>query len=52
VIGPDFHALLGIPDLQVQAGRIPRKAYAEVVEWAADRTDELMVEWRRLNARD
>ena len=52
VIGPDFHAVVGILDLQVQRGTISRKAYAEVIEWAAANTAPLMAEWRRLNERD
>jgi hypothetical protein len=52
VIGPDFHALIGMRDLQVKQGTISRRAYAEVVAWAADRTDELLAEWSRLNERD
>lgn len=52
VIGPEFHALIKIRDLQVLRGRISRKAYVEVLAWAEDREDELMAEWRRLNERD
>jgi hypothetical protein len=52
VTGPGFHALIGIRDLQVMQGTIPRKAYVEVVAWAANQTDALLVEWSRLNERD
>jgi hypothetical protein len=52
VIGPDFHVLIGIRDLQVIGGTIPRKAYAEAVAWAADHIDDLLAEWCRLNERD
>ncbi|MET0368228.1 MAG: DUF4160 domain-containing protein [Methylobacterium sp.] len=52
LIGPDFHALVGIRTLEVLEGTYTRKALSEAVAWAAGRTDELMVEWRRLNERD
>lgn len=51
-VGPDFHALIGIRDLQIIRGEISRKAYAEVVAWASGREAELLDEWNRLNARD
>lgn len=52
VVGPDFHALIAIRDLQVLRGTITRRALAEVAAWAGGRHDELMAEWRRLNERD
>lgn len=51
-IGPEFHALIKIKDLQVLRGHISRKAYVEVLAWAETREDDLMAEWRRLNERD
>lgn len=52
MIGPDFHALVDIQTLQVIEGTYERKALAEAVTWAADQTEALMTEWRRLNERD
>ncbi len=51
-VGPDFHALVTIRDLQVLRGTITRRALSDVVAWADGRRDELMAEWRRLNERD
>ena len=52
VINADFHALIRIADLQIARGMIDRRAYAEVLVWAAANTETLMAEWRRLNERD
>ncbi|MCJ2012579.1 DUF4160 domain-containing protein [Methylobacterium sp. J-076] len=52
MIGPDFHALVSIRTLEVLEGTYTRKALAEAVAWAGQRTDALMSEWRRLNERD
>jgi hypothetical protein len=52
MIGPDFHALIDIQTLRVIEGTYERKALAEAVAWAADQTEALMTEWRRLNERD
>ena len=49
---PHFHALYGedealidLRDLRVMRGRLPRRAMALVLEWAADHRDELMEDW-------
>ena len=52
MIGPDFHALVDIRTLQVMEGTYSRKALAEALAWAADRTADLLAEWSRLNERD
>lgn len=51
MIGPGFHALVDIRTLQVIRGTYSRKALAEAVAWAADQTNPLLTEWRRLNER-
>ncbi|MCJ2036408.1 DUF4160 domain-containing protein [Methylobacterium sp. J-068] len=52
IVGPDHHALVNIQTLQVMEGTLTRKMLAEAVTWAAENTDALMNEWRRLNERD
>ncbi|WP_082531804.1 DUF4160 domain-containing protein [Methylobacterium sp. Leaf469] len=52
ILGPDHHALVDIQTLQVIEGTCSRKMLAETVAWAADKTEALMTEWRRLNERD
>ncbi|HYV03419.1 MAG TPA: DUF4160 domain-containing protein, partial [Blastocatellia bacterium] len=49
---PHFHALYGeyevqidLRDLSVLRGRLPRRAMALVLEWAAEHRDELMEDW-------
>lgn len=44
VIGTDFHALIGIRDLQVMKGKITRQALAIIVPWAAAENEALMTE--------
>jgi hypothetical protein len=54
VVGPGFHALIRISNLEIMQGTITRRAYAEVLEWA-NRTGvqaALLSEWERLNERD
>ncbi|WP_264051684.1 DUF4160 domain-containing protein [Methylobacterium flocculans] len=52
IVGPDHHALVNIQTLQVIRGAFTRKMLAEAVTWAAENTEALMTEWRRLNERD
>jgi hypothetical protein len=49
---PHFHALyaehealVDIRDLRVLQGSLPRRAMALVLEWAAERRDELVEDW-------
>ncbi len=51
ILNGDFHALVDIKTLQVIEGTYNRKALAEAVAWAADHTDALLTEWKRLNER-
>ena len=53
-IGPDFHALVRISDLDILQGSITRRAYAEIVQWASQLGVKaaLFAEWERLNERD
>lgn len=50
---PHFHAYYGkdaavieIETLGVREGKLPRRALALVLEWAADHRDELLEDWR------
>jgi hypothetical protein len=50
---PHFHALyaehealIEIRTLEVIRGRLPRRALALVLEWAAQHRDELMEDWK------
>ena len=50
---PHFHAYYGndavkidIDTLSVLEGKLPRRALALVLEWAADHRDELLEDWR------
>lgn len=50
---PHFHALyaeheavIDVRDLRVLRGKLPRRAMAMVLEWAAAHRDELMEDWR------
>ena len=54
---PHFHAYYGehaaiieIASLQVREGRLPRRALAMVLEWAAEHREELMSNWRLAEA--
>ncbi len=49
---PHFHAYYGsdlavveIETLRVMYGRLPRRALAMVLEWAAERREELRADW-------
>ena len=49
---PHFHALygehealIGLRELRVLRGSLPRRAMALLLEWAADHRDELMEDW-------
>ncbi len=49
---PHFHALYGeheavidIREFRVLRGSLPRRAMALVLEWAAERRDQLMEDW-------
>ncbi|HEV8239691.1 MAG TPA: DUF4160 domain-containing protein [Thermoanaerobaculia bacterium] len=51
---PHFHALyaedeavIGIEDLEVLAGALPRRALALVLEWAEEHREELRDNWQR-----
>jgi hypothetical protein len=51
---PHFHALYGdaevtidITTLRILDGSLPRRALALVLEWAAERREELMIDWER-----
>lgn len=53
---PHFHAVYGeyeatidLRDLRVSRGRLPRRAMALVLEWAAEHRDELMEDWNLCN---
>jgi len=39
-------AALGIQDLQLIEGRLPRRAVSLVLEWAFQHREELMEDWR------
>lgn len=50
---PHFHAYYGadvavvaIQTLQLHEGRLPRRAMALVLEWAAEHREELMLNWQ------
>jgi hypothetical protein len=50
---PHFHAYYGeydavfeIESLALRRGRLPKRAKALVLEWAAEHRDELMENWR------
>ena len=50
---PHFHvryasdqALIGIDELQIIAGSLPRRAERMVLEWAGDHKAELLENWR------
>jgi hypothetical protein len=43
----EFHAEIDIRTFGVVRGRLPAKATALVVEWAALHQDELLVQWER-----
>lgn len=50
---PHFHAYYGndaakidINTLGIQEGKLPRRALALVLEWAAEHRDELFEDWR------
>jgi hypothetical protein len=50
---PHFHAYYGnsaavieIEDLEVREGKLPRRALALVLEWAADHRGELLENWQ------
>jgi len=54
---PHFHAYYGsdaaaieIETLRVIAGRLPRRALAMVLEWAAERREELRMDWALADA--
>ena len=54
---PHFHAYYGnaavkidIETLHVREGKLPRRALALVLEWAADHRDELLEDWRLAEA--
>ena len=49
---PHFHAYYGpdavvveIETLRVISGRLPRRAQAMVLEWAAERREQLRIDW-------
>ena len=43
----DFRATIDISTLALREGRLPRRALAMVMEWAAEHRDELMRNWER-----
>ena len=50
---PHFHVYYGehsakiaVETLQTLAGKLPRRARALVLEWAAEHRDELLLNWR------
>ena len=50
---PHFHAYYGkysakidIKTLEIQEGKLPRRALGLVLEWAAEHRDELLEDWR------
>jgi hypothetical protein len=52
---PHFHAIyaeheaaIGIETLEVREGRLPQRALALVLEWAALHRQELMANWERV----
>jgi hypothetical protein len=54
---PHFHAyyaehaaIIEIGSLRVWRGRLPRRAMAMVLEWAAEHRDQLMENWRLAEA--
>ena len=56
---PHFHAKyaghrasFSISDFQMIEGRLPRRAVSLVLEWAFLHRDELMEDWRRVEARE
>jgi hypothetical protein len=44
-------AVIEIETLKIRAGRIPPRALALVLEWAAGRRDELLENWALASAR-
>lgn len=54
---PHFHAIYGDQEMQVAIepivimnGQLPRRATSMVIEWAALHQQELLANWRRLEA--
>jgi hypothetical protein len=41
----EFEALINIRTLEVSEGNLPRRAFALVLEWAAQHRAELMEDW-------
>ena len=55
---PHFHALyaehevqINIQTLEVSVGKLPRRAQAMVLEWAAEHRTELMEDWNLCQAK-
>ncbi len=44
-LSAEFEALIGVRELRVLRGSLPRRALALVLEWAAEHHDELMEDW-------
>ena len=49
VIGPDFDALITIDPLAILRGTLPRSVLDQVLGWAAENRERLVVEWNRIN---
>ncbi len=47
----EFEALIDIRTLEVIRGKLPRRALALVLEWAALHRDELMEDWKLCEAK-
>ena len=46
----EFEVIVAIETLEVMRGRLPRRALALVLEWAADHRIELTEDWRLCRA--
>lgn len=47
----DYEVLIIIKDLEIYAGRLPKKQLSKVVNWAKDNKKMLMENFKRLNPR-
>jgi hypothetical protein len=47
----DYEALIIIKDLEIYTGRLPKKQFSKVVNWAKDNKNMLMENFKRLNPR-